>query len=565
MVAAAAVLIAGSYTWNKLHSPSPYTTEVRLAVLPLDNMTGAENDMLVAGLSEHLSRVSRWVAQGHASMWTVPYISIINADLPSPKAARDAFGSNRVLTGNVQRFQSEYRVNLKLFDTRSGRVLKSAAIRFDTHRPDALNDTLLVATAEILGMRAANVAACPLRSSNALAIPVYLEGIARLREAGTTGPVDRAAALLDSCVTIDPNFAAGLCAAGNAELQQYRRHPDSSMLERALVHGRKSLGNSPKYAEADILVGESFQRMQMPDSVEHYLRAATVAEPTLLTAYQRLGNFYVAQKRVDEAEATYRKLIDTCPDFWAAHLRLGLFCFEQRRVEDAQASWETALTLAPHDPLTLNNLGAVHHRRGEWAKARVLFLQSFQARPDCESSDNVALTHYFEGHFEDAAKYFEFALQYCDTTTDVPWGDLARALYWTSTGRPRAVSLYNKALLLARASLQEHPDDVQLMTSIMEYEAMSDNAAGAREMIERVRPLLKDDGHAMYRVASVVEKLGERTAALDLIADAIRHEFPIAEIRGDPMLKELTEDPRFLEMVHNEMAAEGAQAAGKAP
>jgi tetratricopeptide (TPR) repeat protein len=221
--------------------------------------------------------------------------------------------------------------------------------------------------------------------------------------------------------------------------------------------------------------------------------------------------------------------------------------------------------LAPADPLTLNNLGAVYHRRGEWARARQLFLRSFQAKPDCDSSANVAVTHYFDGNYAEAAKYFEFALQYCDTTTDGPWADLARALYWTKDGRPRSVRLYNKALRLADSELKHKPDDVDLMASVIDYQAMVEHADTASAMIERIKPLLKDNERAMYRVGAVEEKLGHREAALDLLGNAVRHGFPIPELRGDPMLKSLLADSRFQQMVSSDAAAEGAQAARKVP
>ncbi|HET6462425.1 MAG TPA: tetratricopeptide repeat protein, partial [Candidatus Krumholzibacteria bacterium] len=248
-------------------------------------------------------------------------------------------------------------------------------------------------------------------------------------------------------------------------------------------------------------------------------------------------------------------------DQWAPHSNLGTFYFNQNRLDDAAAAYSTALELAPAATLTLNNLGAVYHRRGQWAQARALFLRSFQARPTYDSSNNVAVTYYFDGNFEEASKYFEFALQYSDTTTHTPWGDLARALYWTADGRARSIKLYGKALGLAESALSHEPDDVELLSYVIDYHAMVEHADSASTLIEHIKPLLKDDEFAMYRVGAVEEKLGHREAALDLIGDAVRHGFPVAELHGDPMLKSLVSDSRFKQMVSTEAAAEGAQAA----
>jgi eukaryotic-like serine/threonine-protein kinase len=563
VIAATLLVVAGGwFAWQRYHIRSPYTTKVRLAVLPLTNMIGSGNDAFVDGLSEHLSRVARGVSREHASMWTVPYLSVVNADLAKPTDARTAFGANRVLTGDVQRFKNAYRLNLRLLDTKNGHVINEGAIPFELTRPTALNDSVIMVTSKILGVPQVDATRSPLYAHDARAIPPYLEAMSLLRAAGTKGPLDRAVALIDSSVTFDSTYVPALCLAGNVDLQLNRRQPNAALLSRALASGRAARSHSASFADAWILLGDVFQRTEQPDSVQQCYASAVAAEPRLLFASQRLGSFYTAHDRLAEAEELYHQYIARCPDLWGAYMRLGLFYYDQKRIDDAAAAWEKGLAVAPGDPLTLNNLGAVYHRRGEWPRARALFLRSFKAKPDCDSSSNVAVTHYFEGNYAEAAKYFQFALEYCDTTQDGPWADLARALYWTNDGRPRSITLYKKALRLAESALNHNPDDVDLMASVIDYQAMVEHADTATAMIERIKPLLKDNERAMYRVGTVEEKLGHREAALDLLGDAVRHGFPVPELRGDPMLKSLMSDSRFQQMVSTEVAADGAQAAG---
>src|SRR5258705_392019 len=61
-VAAVAIVAGSVVAWHFLHVRSPYTTDVRLAVMPLSNLIGADNNAFVDGLSEHLSRVARGVS-----------------------------------------------------------------------------------------------------------------------------------------------------------------------------------------------------------------------------------------------------------------------------------------------------------------------------------------------------------------------------------------------------------------------------------------------------------------------------------------------------------------------
>jgi serine/threonine-protein kinase len=561
--AAAIALVLGVWgIYHKLHGPaSPYVTKVRLAVFPLDNMIGAENQTFVNGLSDHLARVARWAAHRTPSMWTAPYLDVVAADLPGPTAAADAFGVNRVLTGDVQRYRDSYQLNLKVFDAKSGRRLATRAIAFRLEAPGPLMSALPAAMTGFFGARIPEATHSPWSCSDPGIIRSYLEGIASLQNARESS--DSAVVFLNRAVDRDSSFAALVCAAGTAEMYLFRKKGETRLRDSALRHGQRARALSPDLPEADILVGDAFRRMEAVDSAETYYRRAVVADPGYITPRQRLIGLLESQKRVDEAEGVIRDYANTYPDLWASHRTLGVFYFGRGRIEEAAAAWDSALTFAPRDPVTLNNLGAVYHRDGNWAKARELFLRSFQAKPNCESSSNVATTLYFDGKYDESAKYFEFALEYCDTTNHAAWGDLARALYWAPTDRPRALRLYAKALDLARGDLEKKPDDVELMSYVVDYASMVDDIDGARLMIDRVKPLLKDEDRAMYRIGAAYEKIGQREAALDMLGNAMRHGFPVPEIRGDPMLRSLIADSRFQEMVRTEAAAVGAEAAHK--
>ncbi len=562
MLAAAVVIVVAGGIWAYREfwpSPSPYVTSVRLAVLPLGNKIGAENDALVEGISEHLSRVARFVGRGHESMWSVPYTSVLAADLADPALADDAFGANRVLTGDVQRFGDSFRLNLSLVDTHSGRILRSTAIPFGFEQMHLLLDTLTVSTAVLLQAEAADDRS-PWKCESSPAARDYFEGMSLLKT-----DVERAVSTLDRGAALDPAFAALQCADGSAKLQQYRRTRDPALLSTAMKLARSAYSLTPRMAEAGTLIGDIFVRMEMPDSAGTWYRRSVRAEPGNLVANQRLANFYGEQQRIDEAKSAYRRAIAVHPDLYRAHRDLGNFYFEHEQLDSAANEYRTSLELAPNDARSLNNLGAVHHRLGDWPAAHDLFLRAFKIRPDCESSSNVAVTLYFGRKFAEAAKYYEFALEYCDTTQHLPWGDLARALYWAPEGRERATFYYAKALAIARTALEEDPGNVDLMAFVIDYEAMTGNETEARRMIDEVKPLLKTEEQAMYRVGTVLEKLGLREAALDMIGASIRHGFPIAEIRGDPLLSELVVDPVFLAMISTEEAAEEARAAEHSP
>jgi tetratricopeptide (TPR) repeat protein len=353
--------------------------------MPLDNMIGADNETLVEGLSEHLSRVARWVNRGHPSMWTAPYVSVLNADLPNASDAAGAFGANRVLTGDVQRFEDGYRMNLRFIDTRSGKdfVLWRYATASRTHAllmPSSTTAILIAVCSRMQKHRGS--AGNPRRRR----LP---EGNALLRRTDDSKALASALTILDRGAALDPSFALLACIDGNARYQMYRRSRDPATLAASLEMARAALSASPGLTEAAVLMGEIYSRMELPDSAEAWYRRAVAVEPAYLQASQRLASLYDGQKRLDEAERVHLNFIAIHPDLWVARRGLGTFYFEHERIDEA-AGLPGGAHACPARFQGIEQPWGGPSSRAMGNGARVV--AAFQTRPDCESSSNVAIT-----------------------------------------------------------------------------------------------------------------------------------------------------------------------------
>ena len=563
-VGAAVVLIAvgGWLVRHFVLTPSPYVTDVRIAVLPFDNLLGPENEALVDGLSDHVARVTRWISRGHSSMWTVLYIHVIDAQLAKPSDAAAAFGVNRVITGDVQRVRSALRVHLRLADAGSGRVVRESSLPLES---TVLVDSLPLLLASWFDVDpGAMPRGTPWRMHDATELRSYLEGLS-LQRNGARDPAlaERAVTALDAGASRDSACAYAQYAAGNTALTMFRQTHNREWLDRALQHGRVARRGTPLLTDASILLGDVFQAMDNADSAEACFQFASKVEPASITARTRLGDMYVSQDRIEEAESAYLRSVAFNRDNWIAHRILGVFYYGQHRLADAAAAWNAGIELAPHDVLTLSNLGVVHYDRGEWREAQRMFLQSFKIHPNCQSCNNVASTLFLDHKYKQAASYFEMALtpEYCDSTGHLPWGNLASALYWMDDQRPRALQLYRHAIVLAEKELAVKPDSPRLIGKLVDYYAMSGDSTNALAMIERAKPYLEKDNDIMYKVGSAYEKLGKHSAAIKQLASAVRHGYALTLIQADPVLRDLVLNPVFQEMTRNEAVADGASAA----
>jgi len=350
-------------------------------------------------------------------------------------------------------------------------------------------------------------------------------------------------------------------ASGAAHIAAFNLAGGSEHLARAGERARAAARLAPSYAPAALLRGDVHRLAGETDAAIEAYRAVLALAPGQYTATHRLAGLYMQESRLDEAEAAYHDLVAVKPDYYAARFAYGWFCYGQGRIADAEREWEAARTLAPHDVAILSNLGTIAYQRGDWPAARAMFLEAFRIRPSCESCNNIATTLYFDRKFDESARYFEFAFQYCDTNECNTWGNLASALYWAPDGRDRSKTIYRVAIDKANYELARKPRDPRLTALLIDYYSMSGDSVMTLRTIANAGHLLEGDSHVMYSAGSAFEKMGRRELALRHLGDAVRHGYSLQVVRGAPLLDDLQKDPRFKELIRDVDVAGDAQAA----
>jgi tetratricopeptide (TPR) repeat protein len=141
--------------------------------------------------------------------------------------------------------------------------------------------------------------------------------------------------------------------------------------------------------------------------------------------------------------------------------------------------------LGPEHPLTaliLNNLAALYHEMGDYAKAKTLLKEALEIRqkvlgwehPDtAQSLNNLAALYWDTGDYANAEPLYKEALEikqkvlgrdHPDTATSL--NNLA-LLYWTMGDYAKAEPLYKEALQIRQKVLgREHPDTAQSLHNL---------------------------------------------------------------------------------------------------
>jgi tetratricopeptide (TPR) repeat protein/predicted Ser/Thr protein kinase len=562
-LALSVVIIAGiagviAYYWaarDRSTENAPFTTQLRLAVLPMDNIAGTSvTPEFANGLSEWIAHVFERIGAHHSSMWVVPFDHTLPGLVAAPSQAKDAFGVNRIVTGSIERYAEGFRLSLSLDDSETLRPIRSVNVDY------ALDLTVLERelpgkAAELIDLRAAaggNAPPVTGFTANSTAFEEFLRGLGYLQRYRVGESLDLAVGSFRRSVAADSLFADARAALALALARDCAVSKREEICGEALAVSRASLVLDSASVYVNQTAAAAARELKDMDGAITACRRVLAVEPKNAGAYRQMGYAFNRLDRVAEAEAAYRAGAAASPDCWQSYVNLGWFLNARGRTDEAVVQFEKAVALAPGDSWTLNTLGNIAIARDEWGKARELYLRSFAIQPRCNPCRNIGLLYYLEGLFAESATYFKFALEYCDSTAAdyyQRWQDLAAALYWVDGKRDEAISAFRRAIALAETQLAESPDDPELLAYTAGCYAMIGERASALALIDRFIAVGSEEPHLLFIVGQSYEQLGDRERALNYIGQAVRLNYRLSWIEAEPILKDLTQDIRFRQLV----------------
>lgn len=148
-----------------------------------------------------------------------------------------------------------------------------------------------------------------------------------------------------------------------------------------------------------------------PADAAKVLREAAIKFPMLPDAHLNLGNFLAEYGRLDEAQASYEKLLALQPDHPVVHFNIGNLHRLAGRWEAAVQSFRRALALAPNDADTCVNLGLVHAQLRQWDAAEESYRRALALSPGhLHAQNNLGSVLQARGLLDDAVACYEKVL-----------------------------------------------------------------------------------------------------------------------------------------------------------
>ncbi len=363
-------------------SARPTLDKLRLAVLPLQNMSPDPNDEYFAdGMTEELITSLSGVRQ----LTVVARTSVMKYK-GSQKSALDVgkeLNVGSLIEGSVRKAGNKVRITAQLVDTSTEGHLW--AQNYDRQLEDvfAIQSEIAEKVAEELKIRLVDSEKRVITkkaTENTEAYTYYLRGRELTRERTETS-LRQAKGLFEKAIQLDPSFAKAHSGLADCFLHLANElyEPYEQSIPKAELSVKKALQLDPELAEAHTTLALIDFLEDNVSGSEAEARRAIGLNPSIPEAYYVLSNAALVKGDGDEgikaAEAAYH--LDPAGPRYVE--RLGTLYFYMERESEALQFWEKTAELAPAG--TYRNMTEYYMFKGNLEKAKELFSMAEKLEP----------------------------------------------------------------------------------------------------------------------------------------------------------------------------------------
>ena len=367
--ALAIAAIAGVAAWLRLGPSSAPNAQMRLAVLPFENLSGdPDQEFFSDGFTEEL--IAELGALKPERLGVIARTTSMRYKGTSKDVGqiRGELGVDYVLEGSVRRAGDRLRITAQLVETKNQTQLWAQSYDRNTSDVIGIQTDVAMAIAKSLGPTL-NAPAAIERSAAPSSFAAYeytLRG-RFFREQATEASTRKAIDYFERAIALDPTYAPAYAGIGDG----YRllgapgwevEAPDG-LLKKAKAAAERALALDPSFAEAHAVMAmvHFTYEWDLVDA-EREIKEAIRLNPSLSKAHQYYSGILTALRRLDEAIAEARRGMELDPLSAPAGTTLGVRLWYAGRSEAADEFQKT---------LEVNPSFAVAH----WGLA-----QSFRAR-----------------------------------------------------------------------------------------------------------------------------------------------------------------------------------------
>lgn len=414
-----------------------------VAVLPImNNSPNSEHDYLCEGITQEIIHALTKATDLRVVAWqSAARFAAHDQDV---YAIGRQLGVSYVLRGTLRASGSRLRLLAQLIDTSNGEYVWSES--YDQRITDILDIEQDISAAIVRALQT-QIGVCRRPTANPEVYNLYLRGRYHWNKRTGEG-LRQAIEHFRAALALEPDFALGYAGLADSYilLADYSADSPASVIGCARTAAKRALAIDPTLGEAEASLGllSSVHDWDWETAGEHYRRSMEL-NPSYATAYhwysldycallgrfaeahraaemavqldplssivrESIGYVYLLERDFEQAERSYRDLIDFDPHFYKGWSALGRSLFFQERYSEALECLLKARELCGDSPSLLGALGQTYACSGQRQQARDL-LAALHAQREHRfvSSASIAVIHVGLGEDDAALELLEQA------------------------------------------------------------------------------------------------------------------------------------------------------------
>jgi serine/threonine-protein kinase len=471
----------------------------------------------------------------------------------SAEKARGEFGATIILSGTLLFSKQDVRLSYQLIRGSDLVELRRSSQSVEVGDPFALQDRVTRDLLTMLEIELTPPASKPLQvfgTRQPRAFFLYTEGKGALRNSFEPKNIDLAIELLTQALEVDPQYASGYAAVGQAYWLKFQHFNERTWIDQALKACENALAFDERLSEAHSCIGIVREAQGYYELAIDEFNQAIKYSAINGNAHQGLGRVLEALGRYDEAEKAYLRAIELSPQYWANQMWIASFYNRRHDYVNAVDHYRQALAISPENGQVYYSLGGAYANNGQFDLAIPVLKRAIELRPYLpEPYSNLGLTYIRLHQYQEAIPLLEKAVTLGKDHRVT--GNLAR-VYWLTNQPEKAIPRYELAIRQAEDLLQLNPKDHAVHLLVGRYYAMLRKQTDAISHITIALNLHRDDPHYLMIAAVAYLQMGDRASALGMLEQAaITRGFTSAQIIDEPELDALKNEPRYVALTAN--------------
>ena len=437
--------------------------------------------------------------------------------IDSPMKAETTLGANLILVASLDQTASQAKLNLRLLDAESQRLLRKGLVECAISAVGSLAEKASHEAASMLQIPTSDVQLSDPEELKNVSPDVYqaYSAAEQLVNEPNHAGLEQAIDMYQHALDLDGHFALGYAELAIAYLRQFYVTREPANLDLASRNAASALGYNPHSAMGLLSQGLVLVSQGKAEDGQAYFEKANQADPGNPQILYEKAWALARQGLLPQAEQTYRDIIDKRPNFWPAYNNLGVILTREAKYDQAAEAFARAGAAAPKVAQPMANLAQTYLELGRRDDARTALNESLRR---AESED--AYLALGDMDFEDG-KYNDALADYAKADTLKPGNHLTQRnmgdCYTMLGNAQKAKECYARAAQLLSAALETNPKDGFGWANLAFYHAKIGDPKDAGTDMENAASHGATDVASRFMIVQALDVLGRRKEALDLL------------------------------------------------